>query len=162
MTFIDFASTIQPRGITKNVKMPRILDNIEILDVKPRKLLPNVLPTALHVLRAIQYAKKTSNANARTAWRTFERDVAKEVHDIWNKASIPTTHFNQLVKKIIKLNKEFLLLLNADLARKDKENYIQKVNEFRVSFFLYESNSYSSSSRIQFDHCFLVFLAGVI
>lgn len=115
--------------------MPRVLQNIEIINEKPRKLLQNVLPTTADVLRAIQYVKRTSEAHEKIPWKTIERDVAKEVLEIWNRASIPTTHCNQLVKKTIKLNQDFLALLNADNMRKDKPHYIRKVNTFRVSSF---------------------------
>lgn len=102
--------------------MPRVIENTEILNVKPRNLLPNVLPTTADVLRAIQYARKTTETNE--PWKTFERDVTKEVHELWNRASIPTSHLNQLVKKVIKLNKDFLALLNVDASRIEKPNYV--------------------------------------
>lgn len=113
--------------------MSRIFENVEILNEKPRQLLPNVLPTTSDVLRAIQHAKQTLDVSAKTPWKTFVNAVATEVHEIWNKASVPTSHFNQIVKRTTKLNKEFLLLLNADITRKDKPHYIQKVNDFTVS-----------------------------
>lgn len=65
--------------------MPRLLQKIEIINEKPRKLLQNVLPTTAEVLRAIQYVKQTAEAHEKIHWKTIERDVAKEVLEIWNR-----------------------------------------------------------------------------
>lgn len=54
--------------------MPRLLQKIEIINEKPRKLLQNVLPTTADVLRAIQYVKQTAEAHEKIHWKTIEME----------------------------------------------------------------------------------------
>lgn len=113
--------------------MPRVLSELEIIKKKPRELLGTVLPTEEDVIRAIHYIR-TNEGHSKTPWKNIEKTVSLAVQELWEKSSVPTIQPLSIRNRVSKLSQEFLSLLNTDAVRKEKPQYIKKIEEFRVSF----------------------------
>lgn len=115
--------------------MPRVTNNNDILNEKPRELPTTVLPTICDVLLAVHYAKLSSE-QLKTTWIEFEKKVAKNVIGLWEKASIPTITLGPVQRKVTKINQELLLLMNTDKNRKQAQHFQDRAANFKVRLFL--------------------------
>lgn len=104
--------------------------NVKLIDLEPKKLKGNVLPTKADILRAIAIERaQTDKYNYKDAISK----VAAEVKSIWTKASITSISLKRIVFLILKYNKEFIALSQkSGRDRQTTKAHIKKVKLFQV------------------------------